>query len=232
MSPTKSPSFVNATRTVSARTCLMFALAFTLSPSAWAKRLQPVKSVLGDNEDIVVVINCPTPATGDLYIAASAGGVLHFYHEDGRWWPNLPAPHDWGQTCSGSKQIILGNTRYIGAGSYSVYQVFTDPNAPDVYDTRYWVGGLDGLGKTRFQIKRPKHMSGDYDGDGWADDDKDHDGYHDDDSDCDGYHDDDIHHVGFNAESCKKGGWASLTRSDGSGFKNQGDCIQYVNTGK
>jgi hypothetical protein len=30
---------------------------------------------------------------------------------------------------------------------------------------------------------------------------------------------------------CKNGGWSSLTRIDASPFKNQGDCIQYVNTG-
>ena len=32
--------------------------------------------------------------------------------------------------------------------------------------------------------------------------------------------------------ACKNGGWMSLTRADGSLFKNQGDCIQYVNIGK
>jgi hypothetical protein len=31
---------------------------------------------------------------------------------------------------------------------------------------------------------------------------------------------------------CKNGGWEGLTRADGSSFKNQGDCIQYVITGK
>lgn len=31
---------------------------------------------------------------------------------------------------------------------------------------------------------------------------------------------------------CKNGGWMTSTRADGSTFKNQGDCIQYVNTGK
>jgi hypothetical protein len=31
---------------------------------------------------------------------------------------------------------------------------------------------------------------------------------------------------------CKNGGWMTRTRADGSTFKNQGDCIQYVNTGK
>jgi hypothetical protein len=34
------------------------------------------------------------------------------------------------------------------------------------------------------------------------------------------------------ANQCKQGGWQSLSRADGSRFKNQGDCIQYVNTGK
>ena len=34
------------------------------------------------------------------------------------------------------------------------------------------------------------------------------------------------------AGQCKNGGWTTSTRSDGSTFKNQGDCIQYVNTGK
>ena len=33
-------------------------------------------------------------------------------------------------------------------------------------------------------------------------------------------------------DDCKKGGWETLTRDDGSPFKNQGDCIQYMNTGK
>jgi hypothetical protein len=33
------------------------------------------------------------------------------------------------------------------------------------------------------------------------------------------------------ADDCMEGGWRSHTRADGTGFKNQGDCIQYVNTG-
>ena len=34
------------------------------------------------------------------------------------------------------------------------------------------------------------------------------------------------------ASQCKNGGWMTSVRADGSTFKNQGDCIQYVNTGK
>ena len=37
--------------------------------------------------------------------------------------------------------------------------------------------------------------------------------------------------VASSADDCKDGGWQSVFRSDGSAFKNQGDCMQYVNTG-
>jgi len=39
-------------------------------------------------------------------------------------------------------------------------------------------------------------------------------------------------HPPANMGACKKGGWQTVARQDGSVFKNQGDCIQYVNTGK
>jgi hypothetical protein len=38
--------------------------------------------------------------------------------------------------------------------------------------------------------------------------------------------------VATNKDGCKGDGWQALSRADGSPFKNQGDCIQYANTGK
>ena len=38
--------------------------------------------------------------------------------------------------------------------------------------------------------------------------------------------------VATDKDQCKKDGWKDVTRANGSSFKNQGDCIQYVNTGK
>lgn len=38
--------------------------------------------------------------------------------------------------------------------------------------------------------------------------------------------------VSGDKESCKKGGWQTLYAQDGSPFANQGQCIQYFNTGK
>lgn len=32
-------------------------------------------------------------------------------------------------------------------------------------------------------------------------------------------------------DDCKDGGWQTFTRADGTPFKNQGDCVQYTNTG-
>jgi len=37
--------------------------------------------------------------------------------------------------------------------------------------------------------------------------------------------------VADDKDDCKKSGWQSVFRDDGSAFKNQGDCIQYANTG-
>jgi hypothetical protein len=38
--------------------------------------------------------------------------------------------------------------------------------------------------------------------------------------------------VATSKDQCKKGGWETLVRTDLTSFKNQGDCIQYVTTGK
>ena len=36
---------------------------------------------------------------------------------------------------------------------------------------------------------------------------------------------------GINPHECKKNGFTTMTRLDGSAFNNQGDCMQYANTG-
>lgn len=39
-----------------------------------------------------------------------------------------------------------------------------------------------------------------------------------------------LYEVASNKDQCKSGGWMTVFRMDGSAFRNQGDCIQYVNT--
>ncbi|MBI4890527.1 MAG: hypothetical protein HY821_07865 [Acidobacteria bacterium] len=41
-----------------------------------------------------------------------------------------------------------------------------------------------------------------------------------------------MNHIPSSKDQCKGEGWKSLYRADFSAFKNQGDCVQYVNTGK
>jgi hypothetical protein len=38
--------------------------------------------------------------------------------------------------------------------------------------------------------------------------------------------------IASDKNQCKNGGHTQVTRADGSSFKNQGDCMQYLNTGK
>jgi hypothetical protein len=38
--------------------------------------------------------------------------------------------------------------------------------------------------------------------------------------------------VATTESQCKNGGWSSTTRPDGSTFKSQGDCLQFVNNQK
>ncbi len=38
--------------------------------------------------------------------------------------------------------------------------------------------------------------------------------------------------VATSADACKDGGWRTLARADGSAFRNQGDCVSYVQTGQ
>ena len=38
--------------------------------------------------------------------------------------------------------------------------------------------------------------------------------------------------VATDKDQCKQSGWDSIFRGSGGVFRNQGDCIQYVNTGK
>ena len=41
-----------------------------------------------------------------------------------------------------------------------------------------------------------------------------------------------LNNVATSKDDCKNGGYHNVTRADGSAFNNQGDCIQYFNTGK
>ena len=200
----KTPRLTANLKAAALKACPLLGLLAVLSSPAWAERLYPSRSVVGNAEDLQVSVNFPQATTGDLYIAANVGGVLYFYGEHG--WVPTPVPREYAQTYLGTKQINLGNSSGIASGIYPIYQVVLSSNAADVYDTRNWVGGLGSLGQTSFQVKLPAQISGDLNGDGWADDDVNHTGYHADDLNHDGYHDDDVNHDGYHDDDLNHDG--------------------------
>ncbi len=187
------------------KVCLSLALIAALVPPALAERVDPARSVVGENEDIRISLNFPQTKTGDLYIVANVVGNLYFLNANNQWVSN-PAPHDLAQTYSGTKQIVLGNTIGLDTGIYPVYQIITLPNTTNIFDIRNWVGGFSGMGQTTFQVKLPAETSGDHNSDGWADDDSNRDGFHDDDSNRDGYHDDDLNRDGYHDDDLNRDG--------------------------
>ena len=38
--------------------------------------------------------------------------------------------------------------------------------------------------------------------------------------------------IASSKEECKNGGWTTVKRADGTSFRNQGDCVSYVNAGR
>lgn len=81
------------------------------------------------------------------------------------------------------------------SGRYPLYQVIaksgSNPLNPD-----NWIGGSAGLSIINFNIGLPCEINGDFDEDGFADDDLNRDGFHDDDLDQDGFHDQDFNRDG------------------------------------
>ena len=193
-------------KTFAKKACVSLALATLFGSPAWAERLDPARSVVGEREDIVMSVYFPQPKTGDVYIAANVGGVFYFYNERNEWVAS-PVPHEYVENYTGTKRMVLGNTSGIGPGLYPIYQVIAYPGTTDIYDSRSWVDGFGGLGQTSFHVKLPAQITGDNNGDGWSDDDANRDGFHDDDSNRDGLHDDDSNRDGYHDDDSNRDGY-------------------------
>jgi hypothetical protein len=137
--------------------------------------------------------------------------------------------------------LVAGFGVNIGSNnpSYDVYTDLVNFNG-DVYD---FEPDSDGDGVTNCQDNCPLVANADQvdtDGDGQGDvcdTDDDNDGVLDGNDQCPGTPaGTQVTSFGcpvaVSASTCKNGGWQNLYRANGTGFKNQGDCMQYVNTGK
>ena len=119
--------------------------------------------------------------------------------------PNVVTPYRSHSHFSEDIDVLNISGLGIAPGLYPLYQVVTQPGT-DPLNFMNWIGGLGGLSTINFTIGLPVNLSGDFDKNGFSDDDNNHDGFHDDDSNRDGLHDDDNDHNGFHDDDLNHDG--------------------------
>lgn len=163
-------------------------VAVTLSVASFgvAAHLSTSRAVLAQPTDSTVIsVNFKPAVSGDLYLATVVNGKLVFFADQGKVLSDTPKPFQKNGVFDGKLDVLNVNALGIPAANYPLYEVVTTPNG-DVLNFSNWVGGLGGLHRMNISIGLPAAVTGDYDDDGFADDDSDHDGYHDGDRDFNG----------------------------------------------
>ncbi|MDQ7089397.1 MAG: hypothetical protein Q9M50_01960 [Methylococcales bacterium] len=167
--------------------------------------LQTERSVVNDPTlRISAKANFPASVSGDLYIATQINGNYLFLNDGGKFVPEMIP---FTQATEHSGQLLLFDFLAEGStpGRYPLFQVITNPGTNPL-NFNNWVGGLGGLSSLNFTIGLPPEKSGDFNGDGFADDDANKDGFHDDDANKDGFHDDDANKDGFHDDDDNQNG--------------------------
>jgi len=149
--------------------------------------------------------NFSTPVSGDLYLATQIGEQLFFFTNSGQLTAEV-TPFSQGQEYSGEVPLFNRPSSGTPPGRYTLFQVVTTPDS-NLLDFRNWIGGLAGLSKINFTIGLPPQQSGDFNDDGFPDDDTNRDGFHDDDHDQNGFHDDDTNRDGFHDDDHDQNGF-------------------------
>ncbi len=206
---------------LSQKTFIACALASLLSGAVFADGgvLSTPKSVVGlDNDQIKIEIDFKTPTSGDLYLFTEADGQRIYLLADGQLSAE-PIPHTANSTFSGHFEVYsLTTFPELSPRSYPVYSIVTVPGG-DPTNIKDWVNGVTTMNKVGIQLGLPPEISGDFDGDGFADGDRNHDGFFDDDRNQDGYHDNDLDKDGFRETDADHDGFDDEDR-DHDGFRD------------
>ncbi len=206
---------------LSRKTLIACALASMLSGAAFADGgvLSTPKSVVGlNNDQVKIEIDFKTPTSGDLYLFTEADGQRIYLLADGQLSAE-PTPHTANSTFSGSFEVYsLTTFPELSPRSYPVYSIVTVPGG-DPTNIKDWVNGVTTMNKVGIQLGLPPEVSGDFDGDGFADTDRNHDGFFDDDRNQDGYHDNDLDKDGFRETDANHDGFDDEDR-DHDGFRD------------
>jgi hypothetical protein len=172
---------------------------------SWGSELYTDQAVLDSAQDkIAASVKFNSPETGDMYVATILDGKLWFLSQAAGW-TDYPAPFLVNETFQGEYPLFSVEAGVLPPGNYPLYQVVTVPNG-DPLNVANWIGGLEGLNSLNFSIDLPKTEHGDFNGDGFADDDHNRDGFHDDDRNRDGFHDDDHDQNGYHDDDLDQDG--------------------------
>lgn len=181
---------------------------YTLTNIAVAD-LQTTRAVANDpTQRIAATANFPTPMSGDLYLATQINNNFLFFTNDGQVTAEI-TPFTQGGDYSGQVALFDFPVAGILPGRYPLFQVVTHPGTNPL-NFNNWIGGLTALSSINFTIGLPSAQSGDFDNDGFSDDDLNKDGFHDDDLDKNGFHDDDLNQDGFHDDDLNQDGLSDV----------------------
>ncbi|BCG63588.1 MAG: hypothetical protein methR_P1316 [Methyloprofundus sp.] len=177
---------------------IVVTIALSTLTNIAAAELRTERAVVPNDETHRVAASSYFASTvqGDLYIAAQVNGQLLFFAKEGTEISSEAIPYTENGQYSGDIPLFNFPAADIAPGRYAIYQLIT-ASGSDPYDFRNWVGGATGISSINFTVGLPPEQSGDFNGDGFADDDQNRDGFHDDDQNRDGFHDDDQNKDGF-----------------------------------
>ncbi len=123
----------------------------TISFSGWSSELYTPQAVLhDDNEKLVAKVRFDAPETGDMYVAAIAGGKLLFLSQSGGW-TETPAPFQANETFQGEYPLFSVDAGQLPPGNYPIYQIVTVPKG-DPLNVDNWIGGMGGLNSLSFSV--------------------------------------------------------------------------------
>ena len=157
---------------------LPFAIAtalISLSPNTFADLATNRAVVTNDgNERIIAKVKFQNPVNGDLYIATQVNGELLFLADEGSSFTTVVTPYRSHSHFSEDIDVLDISGQGINPGRYPLYQVVTLPGS-DPLNFMNWIGGLGGLSTINFNIGLPVNLTGDFNKDGFFDDDNNHD---------------------------------------------------------
>ena len=158
-----------------------FALGFSALSNIAVAEITTPKAVVGSNgaeERLIASAKFATPVSGDLYVAVAVGGKLIFLADNGNKVTESVSPFAENQQYFGTISLLDLSTAGIAPGQYQMYQLVAQ-SGTNPLDVTNWVGGLSGLSSINLMVNLPDNVTGDFDHDGFPDNDLNRDGFDD-----------------------------------------------------